>query len=192
MTCLRADQMYAFLEGELSAAEAEKTRLHLRACAGCRRAVEDRRRLVEASSGLPDLEMPSDIASLVMRRIFPPRPSLRQTLGVATSVLGIAVLTFLAACMIFGQSPAVLFVHVNRIILGLFKDLLVLSAEMAKGTAVGIGVLQKLIRAVGGKMLSLPGWLYPELLIILVALAGIFSALLYLGARKIFVSGAKT
>ena len=52
MSCLTADSIYLFLEGELSPAEAKQVRTHCTRCAACREALEERRQLNQAAQNL--------------------------------------------------------------------------------------------------------------------------------------------
>ncbi len=69
MSCLNADQIDRYLEGELDRTEREDFERHLGTCPACRRAVDDWRLLSEAAAGLPALELPPDFSLRVMARI---------------------------------------------------------------------------------------------------------------------------
>ena len=77
MTCLSAGRIYAYLDGDLRPSERRQIKAHLAACPACRRAVEDRRVLAEASVSLRPLEVPADFAAAVMSRL--PAPPFVET-----------------------------------------------------------------------------------------------------------------
>jgi anti-sigma factor RsiW len=88
MNCLRVDQIYLFLEGELSPKENQSIKAHLFSCEKCKKAVEDRKLLVEASQSLPAWEAPQELAHRILANIFPKRIALRD--WVVTAVLGLS------------------------------------------------------------------------------------------------------
>jgi len=59
MSCLRLDQIYLYLEGQLPASEIKELEKHLASCLKCQEAVEERKVLLQASQTLPLLETPT-------------------------------------------------------------------------------------------------------------------------------------
>jgi len=191
MNCLRIDQIYLFLEGELSPKEYRSIEDHISSCEKCQKAVEERKLLVEASQSLPVWETPQDFTQRVLARIFPKRITLRDWVVTASIGLSSAVLTFFAVYLISGQNLAELFINLNRTVLKLFQNIVVVLVKTAKLISVGIQVILKLASLILKGFASLTTILNPELQIGLIALTVVFTALLLFGAKRKLLAGEK-
>jgi hypothetical protein len=70
MTCARTrDRLSAWLEGDLAAAERERVRLHLAACADCRGELDALQQTVAHLNALPDVDPPAHLAGRVIARL---------------------------------------------------------------------------------------------------------------------------
>ena len=189
MNCLRVDQIYLFLEGELSPKENQSIKAHLFSCEKCKKAVEDRKLLVEASQSLPAWEAPQELAHRVLANIFPKRIALRD--WVVTAVLGLssAVLAFFVVYLVSGQTLADLFINLNHTALKLFQNIVVLSVKAAKLISVGIQIILKIVSLIIKGLGSLTTILGPELQIGLILLTVIITALLLFGAKRKLLAG---
>ena len=143
MNCLRIDQIYLFLERELDPHEYPSIQAHISTCEKCRHAVEERKRLVEASQSLSEWKTPDDFAQRILMRIFPKKIGLRDWIVTLSTGLASAVLAFFAVYLISGQTLADLFVNLNRTALNLFQNMIVLTVKAAKLISIGIQVLIK-------------------------------------------------
>ncbi|MEW5900643.1 MAG: zf-HC2 domain-containing protein [Acidobacteriota bacterium] len=96
MTCLKLRDIHEYLEGDFPPEKRKDFEGHLRLCAKCRQAVEERRILTEAASSLPPLEVPADFAKRVMSRIPAAKSGLPAWLvGLAGGLASLAgILTF--------------------------------------------------------------------------------------------------
>lgn len=191
MNCLRIDQIYLFLEGELSPKEYRSIEDHISSCEKCQKAVEERKLLVEASQSLPVWETPQDFTQRVLARIFPKRITLRDWVVTASIGLSSAVLAFFAVYLISGQNLAELFINLNRTVLKLFQNIVVVLVKTAKLISVGIQVILKLASLILKGFASLTTILNPELQIGLIALTVVFTALLLFGAKRKLLAGEK-
>jgi hypothetical protein len=135
MSCLNADRIDRYIEGEMDPAAREDFERHLRSCPACRRAVDEWRLLAEAAAGLPPLELPSDFSRRVMARIgaahgvsvfgwlFLGAAALVSLVSVGVGVLvlsghsltelvlgleGFLVTTFKSGALVFGQVTSVI------------------------------------------------------------------------------------
>jgi multisubunit Na+/H+ antiporter MnhF subunit len=191
MNCLRVDQIYLFLEGELSPKENRSIKAHLFSCEKCKKAVEDRKLLVEASQSLPAWKAPQELAHRVLANIFPKRIALRD--WVVTAVLGLssAVLAFFVVYLVSGQTLADLFINLNHTALNLFQNIVVLSVKAAKLISVGIQIILKIVSLIIKGLGSLTTILGPELQIGLILLTVIITALLLFGAKRKLLAGEK-
>lgn len=191
MNCLRIDQVYLFLEGELSSEENRSIEDHISSCEKCRKAVEERKLLVEASQSLPVWETPQDFTQRVLAHIFPKRITLRDWIVTASIGLSSAVLAFFVVYLISGHNLADLFINLNRTGLSLFQNIIVVMVKTAKLISVGIQVILKIVSLILKGFASLTTILSPELQIGLIAFSVIFTALLLFGAKRKLLTGEK-
>jgi predicted anti-sigma-YlaC factor YlaD len=191
MNCLRIDQVYLFLEGELSSEENRSIKDHISSCEKCRKAVEERKLLIEASQSLPAWEIPQDFTQRVLAYIFPKKITLRDWIVTASIGLSSAVLAFFVVYLISGHNLADVFINLNRTVLSLFQNIVVVLAKTAKLISVGIQVILKIVSLILTGFASLTTIVSPELQIGLIALTAIFIALFLFGAKKKLLAGEK-
>lgn len=191
MNCLRIDQIYLFLEGELSSEKNRSIEDHISSCEKCRKAVEERKLLVEASQSLPVWETPQDFTQRVLAHIFPKRITLRDWIVTASIGLSSAVLAFFVVYLISGHNLANVFINLNRTVLNLFQNIVVALVKTAKLISIGIQVILKIVSLILKGFASLTTILSPELQIGLIALAAIFTALLLFEAKRKLLAGEK-
>jgi hypothetical protein len=191
MSCLRIDQIYLYLEAELSPEETQSLKEHISSCIKCKTAVEEREFLVKASKSLPPLEIPSDFTQRVLDQIFPRITSLREWLTTAAIGISSAVLAFFAFYILSGQNLAHIFINLNRMALNLFRNFIVVLAKAAKLISLVIKVFLKVGSMLVNGLTSLTTLLNPEIQIILILLTIILSALLLYGAKRKFSAGEK-
>jgi len=191
MSCLRIDQIYLFLEGELSPEENLAIKKHISSCTKCREAVEERRLFTQASQSLPVWETPPDFTQRILARIFPQKTSLRQWFITAAIGLSSAVLAFFVIYLISGQNLAKLFINLNRSALSLFQNAVVILAKAAKLISSGIEVIFKILTVILKGLASLTSILNPELQIILIILAVVVSGFLLYGLKRKLLAGEK-
>ena len=191
MNCLRIDQVYLFLEGELSPKEHRSIEGHISSCEKCHNAVEERKLLLEASQSLPVWETPQDFTQRVLAHIFPKRIAFRDWIVTATIGLSSAVLAFFVVYLISGQNIADLFINLNRTVLSLFQNIVVALVKTAKLISVGIQVILKIASLIFKGFASLTTIMSPELQIGFIALTVVFIALLLFGAKRKLLAGEK-
>lgn len=191
MNCLHIDQIYLYLEGELSPEDNRSIKDHLSVCDKCQKAVEERKLLLEASQSLPAWETPKDFTARVLAYIFPKRITLRDWIATAAIGLSSAVLAFFAVYLISGQNLADLFINLNRTALNLFRNIVVVLVKAAKLISVGIQLILKIISLLLSGLASFTTILSPELQIGLIVFTVIIAALLLFGAKRKFLAGEK-
>jgi hypothetical protein len=191
MNCLRIDQIYPFIEGELSPDEKRAIEVHISSCHKCKKAVEERMLLVEASQSLPDWEVPRGLTQSILANIVPKRITFRDWLVTAAIGLSSAVLAFLAVYMVSGQTLADVFINLNRSALNLFQNIVVVSAKAAKLISISIQIILKILSLIIKGLESLTTILGPELPIGLILLTAVITALLLFGAKRKLLAGEK-
>jgi len=191
MNCLHLDQIYLFLEGELSPEENRSVKKHLSSCGRCRNAVQERRLLIEASQSLPNLEIPQDFTQRILDSIFPKRISLREWAIAASVGLSSAVLAFFIIYLLSGQTLTDLFIHLNQTVLTLFENIVVVLIKAAKLVYVGFLVIFKIASLIITGLGSITTILSPQFQIGLIAFTVIVSALLLFGIKRKLLAGEK-
>ncbi len=191
MNCLHIDQIYLFLEGELSSNEIRSIKEHISSCEKCQKAVQERKLLVKASQSLPEWEIPQDFSQRVLAHIFPKKTVLRSWAVTAAIGLSSAVLAFFAVFWISGQNLADLFINLNRTTLSLFQDIVVVLIKSAKLITVGIQLIFKIVRVILKGLASLSTILSPELQTGLILCTVFIAAILFFGAKRKFLAGEK-
>jgi anti-sigma factor RsiW len=191
MNCLRVDQIYLYLEGELAPKENRSIKAHISSCEKCKKAVEERNILVEASQSLPEWEVPQDLTQRVLAYIFPKRITLRDWVVTAAIGLSSAVLAFFAVYLVSGQMLADLFFNLNRTALNLFQNIVVLAVKAAKLISVGIQIVIKIISLIIKGLGSLSTILGPEVQVGLILVTAVITALLLFGAKRKLLAGEK-
>jgi hypothetical protein len=132
MSCRDLNTIYAYLEGDLSAAERSDFDRHLARCPQCRNAVEERRVLLQAAATLPPFEVPEDFTAGVMSRLEE-APSRTTVLGwfVATFAgLASFAATLVVAALLTGHSLSEFLLGFNRF---LWNNVRNLSFIVTKG-----------------------------------------------------------
>ena len=104
MSCLRIDQIYLYLEKELSGSEKKIVETHLQSCTTCHEAFKERQTLNQAISHFPLWEPPENFAKQVISRLFPERISFRSWLTAMCVGISSVVLTLFLAYVLSGQN----------------------------------------------------------------------------------------
>jgi len=134
MSCLSLEQVYAYLEGELAASERRNFEAHLVRCPQCRRAVEDRRALLDAAASLPPFEVPDDFTAAIVARLgrVPRRVTVLSWAGAALAGLASFAATVVVATLLTGHSLSETFLVLNRFVWTNVRRLAFASAKAVK------------------------------------------------------------
>ncbi len=191
MECLTIAQIYLFIENELASDEAQKIQEHLKECAICRNAVEERSVLVQAADSLPQFELPPNFTDQVMAKIFPTRIPLRIWIRATAGGLSAIIFAFFLFYMFSGKNLADLFINVNKFILPFLRTL-------STGIVKAVKLIWQLIKIIAqffdfalkgfGKLTTI---LSPEAQIGIFALSIISFTLIYIAVRKKLMFGEK-
>jgi hypothetical protein len=183
MSCLSADDIYLYLEGEFTGSDASRISEHLEHCSACREALEERRLLLQAARRLPRWTVPQDFARQVMERLFPQRLSLGRALWTAALLLvflfsGLGLLNFLMS--------------LNQSILNGLRDLAVFGAKFVKTFTLMVKVFSQFIGFVWENLTRLSGLPSAELQAALVVITVLFTASVYIGLRRLLPMGERS
>lgn len=192
MKCLDIDQIYLYLEGELSPEKAGAIQTHIARCQKCSQAVQERSFLLDASESLPPMEIPADFAQQTMEMIRPEKDTIWNLFFAAAIGFSSTVLIMFMYLLISGQNPARFFIQLSHTFLSSFKTL---SVWLAKSVKL-ISIAFKIVWQIGSFLLSgisrLTHIMSMEFQIGLVILAFILYISLYFGIRKNILTGEKT
>jgi hypothetical protein len=187
MKCLRIDEIYLYLEGELSSEQTKKIETHLTSCSACENSVEERRRLIHAAESLPDLELPKDFTNQVMGKIFPEKVPLRSWLiALSSGFSSIAAVLFIYF-LLSGQNLADFMIGLNQAFVTLARNLSVFCAKFLKLVSLFIKIiLQFLGYLINGvsRWTKIPNQEIQVVIITLTLLLSVF--LIFKLKRKIF------
>jgi hypothetical protein len=192
MKCLRADQIYLYLEKELTPPEIQKIKEHLTSCPACQKAVEERKILLQASESLPLWEIPPDFARQVMERISPKKVPLRSWLAAAAAGLLSISLTFFIFFVLSGENFFEVVFGLGHGLLELVRTASVLLIKVFKLVSLLIKVINQFLGFLFEGLIRFTSILNPEVQIILIVLTVIISLTLIFGVRRKFIGGEKS
>ncbi|TRZ91806.1 hypothetical protein D4R89_02270 [bacterium] len=191
MNCLRPADIYLYLENGLDPAAAREADEHLALCPGCRSAFEERRALMDAVAGIPDLEVPPDLAERILARIPPDRSSrfgwfIAFIIGLSSFFLG-----GLAYVILTGQSLPGFLIDAIRSAWDVMRDASLAFIKFAKVTVLGLDLLFKFIGEIGKGLALFGALIRPEVYAACLLLLLVLAALLVAGFRKMYLHGEK-
>lgn len=191
MNCLLIEQIYLYLEKELSSPEKKKIEYHLTRCLKCRKALEERKILLQAAESLPSIEAPSDFTQRIMNRIFPAKVSIREWL-LAFS-LGFTI--FLATSFIYllasGQSLSSLFISLFHSRWNQGINISLIFAKLIKLISISLSTIRQILEALLHALSMLTTIISPEIKIIIITITLILTTFLIYGLRKKLAIGEK-
>lgn len=189
MSCPEVGETYDYIEGLLDPERRKAFAAHLDACPGCRERAEDRRRLVEAAAGLPDLPLPPDFAARVMARIPTAKGSAFSWAAATFGALTLLYAGLLAYVLGAGRSPAGLLGAMNGMLWQAGKQAILALAKIVKLGAV----LLRLLGGIGNELMKagdrIFSWAGPGVVVSLGVLATLLAALIVLGLGRKLDSG---
>lgn len=191
MRCLSIEQIYLYLEKELSPAEEREINKHLAVCPKCKKAVDERRLLLQAAESLPLWKTPPDFTQQVMARIFPERASPLAWFGAVASGFASMILAVVLFALVTGQSLSNLLFNIYHTGLDFVKNLSPLFAKTIKVASLLIKILQQLGELLIKSLTLLTTIISPQLQIILIAVAIIFIASSIYGIKRKLLIGEK-
>ena len=191
MKCLHVDQIYLFIEKELSLSETKKIEEHLASCTKCRNAVEERRILLQAAESLPALKIPSGFSAQVMSRIFPEKVSLLKWLVTAAAGFSTVILVLFLYLAISGQNLTHLLLNINHSFWSSIQDISVFLVKVVKLVSLLIGIIIKFAGFIFKGFAQLTTIINTDVQIILILITLIFSFFLLYGVRKKILTGEK-
>jgi len=192
MNCLRLADIYLYLENGLDPSAAREADEHLALCPGCRSAFEERRALMDAVAGLPDLEVPPDLAGKILARIPPDRSSRFGWLVAFIIGLSSFFVGGLAYVILTGQSLTGFLIDASRSTWSALRDTSMVFIKFAKLTVLGLDLLIRFIGKMGKGLARFGILIRPEVYAACLLLFLVLAALLVAGLRRMFLHGEKS
>jgi len=143
MKCLTIEQIYLYIEKELSPSENKNVESHLKVCSKCQKALEERRLLSQAAESLHLWETPPDFTQQVMARIFPSKVSLPAWLGTLATGFASMVVCFFILTLVTGQNLRSLLLSFTEAVFDFIKYLIPLFVKVLKLASVLVTIAQR-------------------------------------------------
>jgi anti-sigma factor RsiW len=192
MNCLKIADLYAYIEGELSPAQAEIIQRHLSSCPKCRKAFEERELLFKAASSLPDLDIPAGFTERVMAEIAPVKRRLPVWLVACAAGLASLGLFFIVFLVSGGKNSLVFLGTFNHTFWGNAKNAAVVIAQAAVILSSAVTVLNSLALALNKGFALFTTLISPGARIFILTSTLVLTITLAYALRKKFMFGEKT
>jgi anti-sigma factor RsiW len=184
MSCLKIADIYAYLEGDLAPGQRDQSEKHLSGCPRCRAAVEERRLLGEAFSGLPPLDLPADFTERVMAAVAPARRLLPAWLIILLSGSSAASLLFILFLR-SGRNLLSFLSGIDNALWAYTKSAAVFAAKAVTLISTVGKALQPVGRAIGKTLFELASVFSPAALVaIVITICAMLTAFFYLLGKK--------
>jgi hypothetical protein len=191
MKCLSLEQIYLYIEKEVSLSESNKIEKHLATCRKCRNALEERRSLLKASESLPLWQTPPDFTQQVMARIFPIRVPISAWLTAAYAGLGSISLAIFILFLVTGQNFSNLLTSLNHSLLNFIKNTSPVFVKLFKIASLFVKALQQLFEYIIKAFASFTTIISPQVQIIIITIAIILIAFSIYGIKRKILIGEK-
>ncbi len=191
MSCLSMEQIYMYLEKQLSAPENKIIETHVAGCLRCQKVLEERKLLLQAVGSLPSWQVPSNFSQQVMENISPVKVSLWSWL----SALAGGFLTFIVAFTLYvlatGQNLSSLFISLNQTLWEQIKNSSLVFIKFFKVMSVILSAARQLLESLFKGLLQILTVIKPEVQILIIVTFILLSFLFIYGVRRKFLLGEK-
>jgi hypothetical protein len=191
MKCLSIEQIYLYIEKEVSLSESKKIERHLATCRKCKKALEERRPLLQASESLPLWKTPPDFTQQVMARIFPIRVPLSAWLTALYAGLGSISLAIFILFLVTGQNFSTLLTGFNHSLWNFIKNISPIFVKLFKVASLFVKALQQFFEYIVKAFASLTTIISPQVQIIIITIAIILIAFSIYGIKRKILIGEK-
>ena len=191
MRCLTLEQIYLYIEEELTTSENKKIEEHLIGCPKCTKAFEERKRLHQAAENLPLWQTPPDFTRQTMARIFPVKISLRAWLGAGAAGFASTMLAFLFFWLATGHNISDLLINLNHTLWNFVKNISLIFVKLFKLASLIVKLLQQSF----GFLLKVASWvttlINPQIQIIIIIIIIILTVSFFYGIKRKIHIGEK-
>lgn len=191
MSCLPVEQIYAYLEKQLSAPENKMIEKHVANCLRCQKVLEERKLLLQAVESLSSWQVPSNFARQVMENIFPVKVSLWSWF----STFAGGVLSFIVAFSVYilatRQNVSSLFISLNQTLWEQIKNSSLVFIKFFKVMSAILSTARQLLESLFKGLLQILTVIKPEVQILIIVTFILVSFLFIYGVRRKFLLGEK-
>ncbi|NIM57898.1 MAG: hypothetical protein GTO16_03005 [Candidatus Aminicenantes bacterium] len=191
MKCLSLEQVYLYIEKEVSPSESNKIKEHLATCRKCKNALEERRTLLQASESLSLWQTPPDFTQQVMARIFPIRVPISAWLTAAYAGLGSISLAIFILFLITGQNFSNFLTSLNHSLLNFIKNISPFFVKLFKIASLFVKALQQFFEYLIKAFAAFTTIISPQVQIIIITIAIILIAFSIYGIKRKILLGEK-
>jgi hypothetical protein len=192
MKCLSVEQIYLYIENELSPAQNREIKEHLAICQKCRDAFEERKLLDRAAKSLPLWELPPEFTRQVMARISPVKTLPSAWIKTATAALASISVALLVVYLATGQNLSTLVFGLNHSLWNYVRNFLPALLKIFKLASLIFEVIQQF----AGYLLKLFSWLKALTTFqvqLTISIIGVISIAIFIyGIKRIVLIGEKT
>lgn len=192
MKCLGIDQVYSYLEKELSSEENKKIEEHLATCLKCKNILEERSLLLRAADSLSLWQMPPDFTQQVMARIYPDKVTVREWLTAVAVGTSSIVATLLAFFILTGQNLTTFLSSITHTLWNLVRNIAIIFVKLFKIASLLITVARQLAEYLFENFARLTTLISPEVQIIIITFSILLFTFLILGIRRKILIGEKS
>lgn len=192
MKCLGIDQIYLYLEKELSSEEKNKIEEHLSVCLKCKNAFEERSLLLQAADSLPLWQPPPDFTQQVMAKIYPDKVTLREWLTAVAVGFSSVIAALFAFFMITGQNLMTFLHSSSHILWNSVKNVALIFAKLFKLASLLINIIGQLAGYILENFARLTSLISPEIQIIIITFSIILFTSIIIGIRRKILIGEKS
>jgi hypothetical protein len=191
MSCLSAEQIYTYLEKELSASENRKIEKHLSSCLKCHKALEERKFFLQAVEGLPSWQVPANFSQQVMDRIFPVKVTLWGWLLALAGGFLTVILASTICILATGQNLSSLFLSLHQTMWETIKNSFLVFIKFFKVISILLTTTRQLLESLSKGLLQILTVIHPEFQILIIVIFILASFLIIYGMRRKFLFGEK-
>jgi hypothetical protein len=189
MKCLSIEQVYLYIEKELSPGENIKIEEHLSTCQKCKNALEERKPLLQAAENLPLWETPPGFTQQVMARIFPPRVPISAWLTAAYVGSGSIILAIFSLFLVTGQNFSGFLTSLNHGLWSFVRNISPFFVKLYKVATLIVKVLQQLFGYIVKAFASLTTIISPQVQLIIITITIILIAFSIYGIKRKILIG---
>jgi hypothetical protein len=189
MKCLSIEQIYLYIEKEFSPSENIKIEEHLSTCRKCKKALEERKPLLQAAGRLPLWKTPPGFTQQVMARIFPPRVPISAWLTAAYVGSGSIILAIFGLFLVTGQNLSGFLTSLNHGLWNFVRNISPFFVKLFKVATLLVKVLQQLFGYILKAFASLTTIISPQVQLIIITIAIILIAFSIYGIKRKILIG---
>jgi hypothetical protein len=191
MSCLSVEQIYMYLEKQLSTPENKRIEKHVGSCLKCQKVLEERKFLLQAVEGLPSWQVPSNFAQNVMERLSPTKVSWWGWISALAGGFLTFVMAFIIYIVVTGQNLSSLLINLYQALWEQIKNSSLVFIKFFKVMSVILSTVAQLLKSLSQGLLQILTVIKPEAQILIIVIFTLISFFIIYGIRRKFLVGEK-